>query len=91
VALSDIESLSFQAIWNMQMSTGPNDLASVEATANVAMDMFADADSGAAQNETKAGYEIMVWLGSFSAPQPLGYDAHNPCLTQTVGDISLYV
>jgi xyloglucan-specific endo-beta-1,4-glucanase len=91
VPLSDITSLPFRATWDMQMSSGPSGLANVKATANVAVDMFADADPGAAQNETKAGYEIMIWLGSFSAPQPLGYDANNPCLTATVGDISLYV
>jgi xyloglucan-specific endo-beta-1,4-glucanase len=73
----------------MQMSAGLGDLADVQATANVAVDMFADADPGAAQNETKAGYEIMIWLGSFNAPQPLGYDASKPCLKQTVGDINL--
>jgi xyloglucan-specific endo-beta-1,4-glucanase len=73
------------------MSIGPSDLANVEATANVAVDMFADADPVAAQNETKAGYEIMIWLGSFNAPQPLGYDANSPCLTQTIGSIDLYV
>ena len=43
---------------------------------NVAVDMFLDADKTAAQNSSKAQYEVMVWLADFGdAAQPIGLKA----------------
>ena len=42
--------------------------------ANVAIDMFLDADQTKAQDSTAALYEIMVWFADFgNATQPIGF------------------
>ncbi|KAF1809566.1 concanavalin A-like lectin/glucanase, partial [Eremomyces bilateralis CBS 781.70] len=43
-------------------------------TANVAIDMFVDADPAKSQNETLAKYEILIWLGTIGQPYPLGWN-----------------
>ena len=62
---------------------------SLDLRANVALDLFADLDPNAAQNETHAGYEIMVWLASFGGAEPIGYSRKSGCLTQHVGNVPL--
>jgi hypothetical protein len=55
---------------------------------NVALDLFVDPDPSLAQNETNAGYEIMVWLGAFGNPYPIGY-SNGLNLNQTIDNESL--
>ena len=69
-------------------SKGPGS-GSLDLRANVALDLFADLDPNAAQNETQASYEIMVWLASFGGAEPIGYSRKSGCLTQHIGDVPL--
>ena len=64
------------------------DLGSFAVKSNVALDLFADEDSISAQNETRAGYEIMIWLASIGDIKPIGY-SNTACGTQQVGSNSL--
>lgn len=48
-------------------------LADIGTKANVAIDLFVDADPGNSTTTTKPKYEIMVWLGIFGGVNPLGY------------------
>ncbi|KAL9100850.1 MAG: hypothetical protein Q9163_003816 [Psora crenata] len=60
--------------------TAPNDLPqapinttglrSIRAKANVAVDMFLDADSEKSQSSTAAAYETMIWIGTVGGTQP---------------------
>jgi xyloglucan-specific endo-beta-1,4-glucanase len=65
-------------------------LSAISTITNVALDLFADADSNNAKNPTQANYEIMVWLGSFGDPKPLGWNAPTKA-TQQLGDNVLSV
>jgi xyloglucan-specific endo-beta-1,4-glucanase len=86
VPLPNISSLVLTTQWAMQpgstsgAATGfdSNELQSLGVVANVAFDMFADPNPNAAQGETLAGYEIMIWLGSVGSPQPIGYTDASP-------------
>jgi hypothetical protein len=59
--------------WSMSMSGSTNDKTSSSVIANVAFDMFADADINRASDSTAAAFEFMIWLGSRGAPYPIGY------------------
>jgi Glycosyl hydrolase family 12 len=63
---STLTQLSINAVWNY-VPVDPSMIC------NVALDVFADIDPTAAQNETLAQYEIMVWYGVYGGPWPLGY------------------
>lgn len=65
-------------------------ISSAKAKANVAFDIFLDKDSKNAASATKAGYEIMVWIGRVGQPYPLGYNSKNAsCYTQHLGSSNL--
>ncbi|KAF7557061.1 hypothetical protein G7046_g6121 [Stylonectria norvegica] len=70
-------------------STDVVELVKNEVNTNVAIDMFVDSDKTAAQDSTKAKFEVMVWFAAIgSATQPLGYEAGKGNLTsKTVGDV----
>jgi xyloglucan-specific endo-beta-1,4-glucanase len=59
--------------------------------ANVALDMFADNNTTAAQSAQQASYEIMIWLATFGGSTPLGYANGTVCCTQTLNGITLSV
>jgi len=86
IPLSTVTKLGLQASWQYSVPPDANMIC------NVALDMFADTDPKAAQNETMAQYEIMVWYGIFGGPWPLGY-ASGAKVTKSIGDVefSLYV
>lgn len=65
-------------------------LSDQQAKANVAFDMFLDADSDKSMSATAAAYEIMVWIGQVGEPYPLGFDSENAtCYTQQLGSANL--
>lgn len=41
-------------------------------TENVVYDMFIDEDATTSGSTTDAKYEIMIWIGAFGQPWPLG-------------------
>jgi len=48
-------------------------LDALQARANVAFDMFADANATSAQFTTSASTEIMAWLGNIGECAPVGF------------------
>ena len=89
--LSAAESLSVDIDWLMSMSGSSNGKTSSSVIANVAFDMFADADISKAANSTAAAFEIMIWLGSRGAPYPIGYNLGQSNATYHLGDQTLFV
>lgn len=68
--MSDLESLNLQASWTML----PVDSAT---RANVVFDMFVDPEKSVASSTTStvdSKYEIMIWIGAYGDPWPLGTD-----------------
>jgi hypothetical protein len=48
---------------------------STDVNANVAIDMFMDANSGDSTVTTSANHEVMVWFAKYGpATQPIGWD-----------------
>ncbi|KIV99014.1 uncharacterized protein PV09_09243 [Verruconis gallopava] len=69
----DIHDLSVHAAWDMfPTSDRTNALQNVGAVANVAIDMFLDADVQKAVDAKSADYEVMIWLATFGAGMPFG-------------------
>lgn len=106
VALSNLSSLRLAAGWAMSAGTkstahSPSaargrtgldvgGLRGVGTKANVAYDMFLDADPARAASATTARYEVMVWIGQVGDPYPLGFDSENAtCYTQQLGALNL--
>lgn len=88
VTVDNITKFELQGSW--QITASPIDLASntLGMLANVAWDIFADADPKKAGNDATALYEIMFWMGTYGQPQPLGF-SDGPCLKQTLNGVEL--
>jgi hypothetical protein len=57
--------------------------------ANVAVDMFFDANKDTSSKSTKAAHEVMVWLGMFGpATQPIGFQVGS-LVTKSINGTSL--
>jgi hypothetical protein len=63
--MSDLAAMNLQASWTMAPVDGAT-------RANVVYDMFVDPDKTTSGNTTTAKYEIMIWIGAFGDPFPLG-------------------
>ncbi|KAK3985199.1 family 12 putative glycoside hydrolase [Cladorrhinum sp. PSN332] len=95
VTLSNISYLRLAAQWSMGPGSSPYQAASVDSPglegldviANVAFDIFADRNPAHAHREVKAETEIMIWLGRFGYPQPLGWNDPDCCGSQVVNDV----
>lgn len=93
VKMTSLSGLAIQSQWSMSPSSSPsiaNDvegLSQLNTIANVALDMFVDSDSTNAQSEVDASYEIMIWLGSFGDPKPLGFSQGASCWNQSLGNV----
>src|SRR5262245_41379545 len=80
-AVVNITSLRVRANWGMasnpaSLPVQPLAAASrenVSLRCNVGIDMFGAPNPGDAQVNTQATAEIMIWLGSFGGPWPLGF------------------
>jgi hypothetical protein len=81
VSLSSITKFGLKASWQYY-NTDPS------MACNVAVDMFADADPTAAQKESIAQYELMIWYGMLGAPWPLGYK-NGAVMNKTIGNVEL--
>ena len=64
-------------------------LDALNATANVAFDLFMDTDPMKATSTTAAQYEAMIWLGRVGSARPAGAD-DGVKAQREVGGISLY-
>jgi hypothetical protein len=78
--LNNLTKLGLKATWDYQFQE------SAGMIANVALDIWADADATKAQNASAALWELMVWYADYGNPQPLGYNA-GAVLTQTVNNV----
>ena len=97
VALSDVSQINMDIEWNYSVgnyswnstsTTDETDLTDNDTNANVAIDMFLDADKTKALTPSDSKYEVMVWLAAFGpATLPLGYA--KIIATQTVEDVVL--
>ncbi|OKL63287.1 hypothetical protein UA08_01863 [Talaromyces atroroseus] len=71
VALSDLSAIDFDLLWTYTVgnttstSMDTSALDGVSLNANVAIDMFLDANATKSSNSSGAEYEIMVWFGRF--------------------------
>ena len=83
IQLSDVSNLNLALNWTMGPSTAPSagnttiaspidteGLRALDAKANVAVDMFLDADPQKAKSSVMATYEMMIWIGSVGGAQP---------------------
>jgi glycosyl hydrolase family 12 len=80
-ALSAIKGVQLDFEWTMGVgnetvaTTDQTELTAASVNANVAMDMFLDADKDKATESSKAKYEIMVWFARIGpATHPIGLD-----------------
>ncbi|KAG4429427.1 hypothetical protein IFR05_015090 [Cadophora sp. M221] len=78
--ISNLTSLTAHVDWHMGPSTmyssstfEADALREVNATANVAFDMFLDPQRARAGDTGMAGWEVMVWLASVGPSYPIGY------------------
>lgn len=88
--VQSLEQIDFNVQWTYGVgnsSTTTTDETSLTAdtlNANVAVDMFLDADKTSSGNSSKARYEVMVWFADFgAAAQPIGL-AQGVVSTETV-------
>jgi xyloglucan-specific endo-beta-1,4-glucanase len=75
IAISDISALTLSAKW--AIPAPPKDLET-----NIAWDLFADPEPATSRIDARARFEIMVWLGAYGDPKPIGF-ANGLCLNQT--------
>lgn len=79
IALEKMTAINLDLRWTYGVgntpaqSTSPSELAASSVNTNVAIDMFFDPDSTAAQNSAVAKFEVMVWFAQIGpATQPIG-------------------
>lgn len=89
-AISSISKVDVDLAWSYcignetTVAASLADLTADNLNTNVAIDMFIDSDKTAAQNPSKAKYELMVWFAAIGpATQPIGF-ATGPVSTQTL-------
>lgn len=76
-------------------STGPafdvQGLQTLNAKADVALDIFLDSERALANSTTNAAYEMMVWFGTIGGAEPIGYFESQSHGDYTLGQTKLYV
>jgi len=80
IGLNNLTKLGLKATWDY------SDQPTAGMIANVALDIWADADATKAQDATQALWELMVWYADYGSPQPLGFKA-GPVMTQTLNNV----
>lgn len=95
--LQDLSAVDVDVQWtygpgnSSAASTNTAELTQNNLNANVAIDMFLDADSTQAQNPEKADYEVMIWFAAIgTATDPIGMSA-GVVTTKIVNGTTLYV
>jgi hypothetical protein len=93
VRMKDVAFLQASLNWTYQVLKNPTDedMASAAVRANVAFDMFFDADSKIAQDTSAASHEVMVWLAQFGRVVPIGYDDVAPYAEIKLFDIDFWI
>jgi len=77
--LSNVKSFQLNASWAVYPSdqysatTDINALEAIGTKADIALDMFLDADQNIATNASAAAYEVMVWQAVWGGVWPIGY------------------
>jgi xyloglucan-specific endo-beta-1,4-glucanase len=74
IQLSNLSALNIAVTWSMTAEDG-QDLAVVNAGADVVMDMFLDPDPVSANSTTLPKYEVMVWMGAYGGKKPIGFNS----------------
>lgn len=94
IQLSGLTSLNIGATWAMAASGGGvQTLASIDAGADVVVDMFMDLDPIKANSTTLPANEVMVWIGAFGGKMPIGFNAsitNLPTFTLNGTEFTLY-
>lgn len=94
IQLSDLAALEIAASWSMApSSSNVQDLAAIDAAANVVVDMFLDPDPTKANSTTLPKYEVMVWIGSLGDKRPIGFSSsikHPPTFSLNSSSFILY-
>ena len=96
-SIGNFTSIRLKASWGIGHGNEPfpvngiqlEDSEEVAVRCNVGWDMFAALDPDLAQSAVNATTEIMIWLGQFGNPWPLGYAETSEYPTQTLGDMDL--
>jgi hypothetical protein len=97
IQFQNVTSFDLSATWAMGLGNNTvttldsDGLARDKVVANVAYDIWADADHVRAGNDTSALIEIMIWIGNFGDANPLGYGQNSSCWKQKLGNDELYV
>jgi hypothetical protein len=81
IELSTLQHLDLDIAWTYGAGNEPvaatdeAQLTQDQVNANVAVDMFLDADKAKSENSSLAAYEVMVWFADFGpAAQPIGME-----------------
>lgn len=71
--LWDISQLNVAGAWDMFPTANINtEIKDTKAVANVAIDMFLDADRDHATIALEANYEVMIWFATYNGGDPFG-------------------
>jgi len=74
IQLSNLNALNIAVTWSMAAEDGQG-LATVDAGADVVVDMFLDLDAVSANSTTLPKYEVMVWMGAYGGKTPIGFNS----------------
>ncbi|PQE30280.1 glycosyl transferase protein [Rutstroemia sp. NJR-2017a WRK4] len=82
--LSNIHTFHLSASWSLNPVSDPSPpnsttaLAALNCKADIALDMFLDANNATATNASAASHEIMVWQSVWGGVWPIGYYTPSP-------------
>jgi hypothetical protein len=76
ISLSNLSALNIEVSWSITASADAGeDLAAIDATADVVVDMFLDLNPVRANSTTLPQYEVMVWMATFGGKTPIGFNS----------------
>jgi hypothetical protein len=81
VPIGGLNNLTLSGTWDLFASNKDLDSSTAGMVANVAWDMFADEDQGTSMIDSQARWEVMIWMGRYGNPAPIGSPN---CLANTV-------
>ncbi|KAF8859736.1 concanavalin A-like lectin/glucanase [Acephala macrosclerotiorum] len=74
--LSNLGQLNISASWSMAPSSNSVDnLDTIDAQANVVVDMFLDPNPVTANSTTLPKYEVMIWMAAYGGKKPIGFSS----------------
>ncbi|KUJ13835.1 concanavalin A-like lectin/glucanase [Mollisia scopiformis] len=76
IELSNLSHLNISASWSMNPSSSSvENLDTIDAAANVVVDMFLDTDPTTANSTTLPKYEVMIWIAAYGGKKPIGFSS----------------